>query len=260
MRAVGEDEACERRRGGAVTAGEPAERAPDPDDRAARDDEAQREPDDAEIGEKLERDAVGLCDRDGVRPMTASRECERARPRAPERPIRSDVERLSPPLEPIVGAELREPAGLVDAFAARELGARPRERVAGSGCETDPTRQEGEHAGADERRAHGAATLDGESAHRCAPRDEADDDRAAEREHRERPAVRHTFGAQDAVVHESGPRERPAGDDGRGDRGDGRRAPSSSLSSESASHRMMTAAAPTSPARDWVRSATRTAA
>ncbi len=60
-----------------------------------------------------------------VVPNLSARERERPGARPTHRSVRGDLERLVPPGEPVVRAEIGEPAGVVLALAAREPATRP---------------------------------------------------------------------------------------------------------------------------------------
>ncbi len=210
MHPVRQDEA---RKGGGrrpVRAGRLPEPAPDADDRTPDDGESKGEADDAQVGEQLERDAVRLGHRRRALAVAAPRQRERARARAAEGSVGSDVERLAPPLEPVVRAQVGQPPRLVDALATRELEASPRVRIPDLGDETDRTDQDGQRAEADERRTDHAGALVQEPPDVETPGRKRDCEPAGDRERGEHLPVGHAIRAQGAVLDERGPREGPS--------------------------------------------------
>ena len=151
VRAVREQQARQSRSRPALIAVDEPQPSASGHDRAADHGEAEDETHDPEVGEQLQWDAVRLGD--GRRALAVAPAGERERPgaRASDRAIGGDVERLSPPLQTVVGAEVGQPPRVVDALAARELRARPGVGVADLGDKSDGGDGHPEHAEDDER-------------------------------------------------------------------------------------------------------------
>ncbi len=173
-----------------------------------------------EVAEHLQGDAVRLRRLRRVRPVPEPRDRERPGAGAAERAVAGDAERLLPPREAVVRAQVREPPGDVRALAARELRRRPGDRISDLCDEPDGSPDEHERAAQDQQTAHETAPPRDEPIERRPPRRERDDECPDEGEHGEHAAVGHPVGAEHPVLDEGVSRERPAPDDERGACGD----------------------------------------
>ena len=183
-----------------------------PEDGADERSREQSEPDDPQVAEHLERDAVRLGRLRRVDSVPQPGDRVRSGARAAERPVPRDVERLLPPGDAVVGAQVGEPAGSVGALTARELRRRPGERVADLCHQPDRTAHEHDRARDDQHRPNEPLALAHEASDGELPRRDRDSERHEQGQHGEDPAVRDPVGAQHPVVDESGSCERPGAD------------------------------------------------
>ena len=172
----------------------------------------QSEPDEAEIGQHLERHRVRLGHRRRVVTHAEAGDAEGPGARPGNGVVTGDLEGLAPPGETVVRAELREPSGVVLALSSVDLAGGPGDRVPDL-CDEPDEPEERHRDSRDAKRTNDRiAPFGNEPLDRNRQREHDHDDAADDEENREQPPVVLAGSTADAVIDERAAGEGPGAD------------------------------------------------